>query len=248
MSILAILILEALSEAARERSLDDVRIGLRYVGVRLDDGSIGVSYNFRANTGCDEITFPGQTSLKKRSAADILDWLISGNPINRSVALAVANGLVGNGQAGSLRGDIRRIARIEAGERVCMVGYFETIAKDLDEYCDLVIYDNNQKKNGKYERKLSVEEGLSGCDVALISATSLLNNTMDNLLDAAKNCREIAILGPSTPLVPEAFVDTPVTLLSGIRTQNEEALRVISEGGGMKEFKPFVQKVNIRLK
>jgi hypothetical protein len=58
----------------------------------------------------------------------------------------------------------------------------------------------------------------------------------------------VTLLGPSTPLLPEAFADTPVTWLSGIRIENPaQVLRVVSEGGGTRTFSPYVQKVNLRL-
>jgi uncharacterized protein (DUF4213/DUF364 family) len=89
---------------------------------------------------------------------------------------------------------------------------------------------------------------LPTCSVALITSTALLTDTMDTLLDAAVGCREVALLGPSTPLLPEVFVGTPVTWLSGIRiTSSADVLRVVSEGGGTRTFSPYVRKVNLRL-
>jgi uncharacterized protein (DUF4213/DUF364 family) len=41
------------------------------------------------------------------------------------------------------------------------------------------------------------------------------------------------LLGPSTPLCPAVFRDTPVTHLAGARVRVPEAvLRIVSEGGG----------------
>jgi uncharacterized protein (DUF4213/DUF364 family) len=58
----------------------------------------------------------------------------------------------------------------------------------------------------------------------------------------------VALLGPSTPLLPEAFTGTPVSWLSGIWiTRAMEVLRVVSEGGGTREFSPFSRKVNIQI-
>ncbi|NQU04452.1 MAG: DUF364 domain-containing protein [Calditrichaeota bacterium] len=248
MSKQALKIIEALAESASGHRLDDVRIGLRYTGVRLDDGSIGVSYNFPENRGCDGIAFPGQSELKGREASEVLSWLISENQINRSLALAVANGLTAYRKTESINGDIRKIAQIKSGDRVTMVGYFRSIADDLSEFCDLKVYDKKAKPGLTHKNLLPAEDGLRDCDVALITATAFLNGTIESLLEAASNCREVAILGPSTPLVPEAFVETPVTLLSGVFTQNEEVLRVISEGGGMQSFRRYIQKANFRLK
>jgi len=54
--------------------------------------------------------------------------------------------------------------------------------------------------------------------------------------------------GPSTPLVPEVFIGTPVTMLSGVRVIDDAILRAVSEGGGMRQFRPYVREINYRLK
>ncbi|MCF7810376.1 DUF364 domain-containing protein, partial [bacterium] len=237
-----------LADLANGCKLDDVRIGLRYTGVKLDNGSIGVSYNYPGNRGCDDISFPGRSDLKGGEAVEVLSWLLSDNQIQRSLALAVANGLAAYRKTESINGDIRSIAQIKSGDHVTMVGYFKSIADELNDYCDLRIYEKRSKPGMSKENLRPAEEGLCDCDVALITATAILNGTIDSLLEAAKDCREVAILGPTTPLIPEAFIETPVTILSGVYTKNEEVLRVISEGGGMKQFQPYVQKANFRLK
>lgn len=82
--------------------------------------------------------------------------------------------------------------------------------------------------------------------MALITSTALITESLDALLEAATRCRVVALLGPSTPLLPDAFAGTPVTWLSGIRVIHpREVLRVVSEGGGTREVSPFSRKVNI---
>ena len=89
---------------------------------------------------------------------------------------------------------------------------------------------------------------LPRCQVALITATSIINHTLDGLLDAARGCRQVALLGASTPLLAEAFSTARVTMLSGVVvTAAEEVLRVVSEGGGMRQFSPHVRKVTMRV-
>jgi hypothetical protein len=84
--------------------------------------------------------------------------------------------------------------------------------------------------------------------VALVTSTALITDSLDALLEAAAGRREVALLGPSTPLLPEVFAETPVTWLSGIRIESPaKVLRVVSEGGGTRAFSPYVQKVNLRL-
>ena len=60
----------------------------------------------------------------------------------------------------------------------------------------------------------------------MFTATTLLNGTIDALLAAAANCREVVMLGPSTPPEPQAFTEDlrRATLLAGIVVTNVEEL------------------------
>jgi uncharacterized protein (DUF4213/DUF364 family) len=83
-------------------------------------------------------------------------------------------------------------------------------------------------------------------NVALVTSASIINRTVDGLLDAASSCREVALLGASTPLLPQVFAGR-VTLLSGVVVDDSRGvLQVVSEGGGMRQFGPYVRKVAVR--
>jgi len=55
-------------------------------------------------------------------------------------------------------------------------------------------------------------------------------------------------LGPSTPLLPAVFVNRGVTFLSGVQVvEPHRVLRIVSEGGGTRQFGGAVRKVTLRL-
>lgn len=84
--------------------------------------------------------------------------------------------------------------------------------------------------------------------IALITATSIVNHTVDDLLEAAKGCREVVLLGASTPLSPVSLRSQRVMMLFGILvTSPEGALRVASEGGGMRQLNSHVRKVTVKV-
>jgi uncharacterized protein (DUF4213/DUF364 family) len=89
---------------------------------------------------------------------------------------------------------------------------------------------------------------LPECQVVLISATTLLNRTVDALLDLVGPAREVAILGPSTPLLSELFAGRGVTLLAGVQVVDpDQVLRIVSEGGGTRQLGKAVRKLTVRL-
>ena len=87
---------------------------------------------------------------------------------------------------------------------------------------------------------------LPRCDIAVITSTALILGELGGLLEATRDCREVAIVGASTPLIPEVFGPFGVTLLSGITvTDGPGILQIVSEGGGMGFFGGRVRKVNV---
>jgi uncharacterized protein (DUF4213/DUF364 family) len=227
---------------------NDVRLGLRYVAVQLDNTACGVAYRFPSKKGCDEISIPGNGSLVGREAGELLSWIRSENSLLRSVGLATANAVIGSFKLKVTQGDIRSLIEFKPKESVAMVGYFEPLVPYISDRSALNIYEIETSLAPQLRRSSDALKGLQTCDVALITSTAIINDTLDDLLEAASGCREVVILGPSTPMLPEIFEGTPVTLLSGIKVQdNQTLLRTVSEGGGMQSFKSCVQKVNYQL-
>ena len=55
-------------------------------------------------------------------------------------------------------------------------------------------------------------------------------------------------MGPSTPLVPDIFRNTPVTHLGGaVIADSARVFQIISEGGGTPALRPYLRFVNMIL-
>jgi hypothetical protein len=238
-----------MASAARAAIVADVRIGLGYTAVRLADGRTGVAYTFRdlARGGCS--VFDGLRPLVGRSAADLLALLESDDAIEAGVGLACANALANRDEPGQVDGDVLGRIELRPEDDVAMVGHFGPLVEPLRERArTLTIYERVPEPTGLLRPREEAPAGLARCQVALITATSIINRTVDGLLEAARSCRQVALLGASTPLVAEAFDAGAVTLLSGVVvTAPDEVLRVVSEGGGMRQFSPHVRKVTVRV-
>jgi uncharacterized protein (DUF4213/DUF364 family) len=248
--VIARRIRDALRAEAAQAHVVDVRLGLGYTAVVIDSATGGVAYTPREDLapGCSVLHAGG--ALAGRPATDLLSFLESSRPLERAIGLATANALVaGRKSKADLRGDILRALALNPADRVGMVGCFEPLIAPLQaQVASLTIFERSGGRTAGVEPAERARDLLPTCSVALITSTTLITESLEALLDAAAGCREVALLGPSTPLLPEAFVGTPVTWLSGIRIERPaEALRVVSEGGGTREFSPYVQKVNLRL-
>ena len=86
---------ERLEPDAKNRRIAELRIGLSYVGVRLDHGGTGLAAVLpdAASGGCTVL--PAAGKLAGSSAADLLAYLPEGkNAVERAVGLAAANALI----------------------------------------------------------------------------------------------------------------------------------------------------------
>ncbi len=236
--------------AAQAEAIADVRIGLGYTAVVLENGSTGLAFTFHRDMpeGCR--LFAKTLPFQGRPAADLLDLLGSDRKVECAVGLATANALANVAGDHLQTADILDFIEIRPGDRVGMVGMFGPLIHQLRQTAaELIIFEKNEGLGTDLQPDTEIVHQLPYCDVALITGTSIVNHSMDEFLHAAENCREVVILGATTPLLPAAFHDTPVTCLSGVVVADRaEVLRVVSSAGGMRQFKHFVDKVNLPLR
>jgi uncharacterized protein (DUF4213/DUF364 family) len=228
----------------------DVRVGLRYTAVLLENGRAGVAFTFSDGMTREWPILEGLHPLGGRRASDLLALLGSRNKIEMAVGLATANALASIPEHGFLHGDALEYLHITFEDKVGMVGYFAPVVPRLRNLTSHVTIFEQDRDRG--EGCFPAEDAyklLPECDVAMITSTAILNHTIDKLLDSARSCREVALMGPTTPLLPAVFDQTPVTLLSGVKVSRPgEILRIVSEGGGIRLFKDHVMKVNLVLR
>lgn len=230
--------------------VSDVRIGLGYTSVRLGNDNIGIAWTAQSNSGsCTHEQKAG--TLAGRAAHELLEML--GNPINplsRSIGLATANALAaGLPHPQTTTTDVLELVNIQASDHVTMVGFFGPLISSLRRTgCRLDIQELADDKPGT----IAPEEGrasLAACSVAIITATSIVTGTIDELLSGLGNPRAVVILGPSAFMRPEVFDKTPVTHIAGARIHNADAVQqIVSEGGGTMILKNHMDFETICLK
>ncbi|MBU1276045.1 MAG: DUF364 domain-containing protein [Proteobacteria bacterium] len=226
-----------------------VVVGLVYTAAMLEDGRAGVAYTFRDQAQGACAAFRGLRPLAGQPASDLLALAASRDPIEAAVGLAVAGALLWPGPAQALEGDVLDHLDLGPEDSVGMVGYFGPLVPEVRQRCArLHIFERVDLPQGgllPQERAVNI---LPRCQVAMISATTMLNQSLEPLLAACAGCREVVLLGPSTPLCPEVFAGTPVTMLSGMAVRDAPALlRVVAEAGGTRQFSRLADKKNLRL-
>ena len=229
--------------------IEEVRIGLGYVGVLLDDRRMGLAAMLlhELPAGCS--VFPDAGRLAGSRARSLLRNLIEGqNPLAKTLGLAAANAVL-HVASGEDEKDSLSIMKLVPEDHVAMVGLFTPMVPKIEGTgAKLTVIERNPARLAVLDKK---ESGriLKECTVAIITATALLNDTLEEVLNGLGNPRHVAILGPSTPLCPEIFQGTPVNHLGGAAVRDtKKVMQIISEGGGTPAMRPYLRFVNLFVK
>jgi len=242
---------DRLELCAKNRWIADLRVGLSYVGVMLDNGAVGIAALLpdKAPRGCTVLKEAG--TYAGSDAEDMLKLLVEGkNSLHLAMGLALANALAGPPQTDETEDrEATTYFNLQPGEKVAMVGLFSPLVERIRATgAILTIIEKNPERMdllSDNDRKQALKE----CSVAIITATTLLNNTFEETMDALGSPRVVAMMGPSTPLVKEIFSDVPVTHLGGaVIADSQKVMQIISEGGGTPALRPYLRFVNLILK
>lgn len=226
----------------------DVRIGLGYTAVLLENGRCGLAYTLHEQEFESCCVVPEAGRLIGRRAAELIPWTDSTDVISCAVGLAAVNAVVAP-PADSVEADISLLLPVGPDDVVGMIGYFGPLVPVIRERArDLCIFERKPDPGYGILPDSETVNLLPGCQVVILTATALLNRTIDNLLELCGNAREIAILGPTTPFIPEVFSRRGVTLLSGLEAIDPgKVLQIVSQGGGTRQFGQSARKLSLRL-
>ncbi|NTW07738.1 MAG: DUF364 domain-containing protein, partial [Syntrophaceae bacterium] len=210
---------EKLESSAEDRRIADLRVGLSYVGVRLDNNAAGLAAVLPDITirGCTVLADAG--SYAGSPAKNVLKYLIGGkNSLHVAIGLATANALIGASLDKDKTEDREATTyfNLQPGEKVAMVGLFGPLVERIRATgAVLTVIEKNPDRLAILSPEAK-RQALQDCDVAIITATTLLNGTFEETVSFLGAPRLVALMGPSTPLLPAIFQDTPVKHLGGV--------------------------------
>lgn len=178
--------------------------------------------------------------LHTKSAQELATWLTSANPLEASIGLAAYNSLL------SLEGlPFQELNAAEvlkhrgAGRNVAIIGHFPFV-NDLRPLARNLWVLERHPALGDLPAS-AAPEVLPNAEVIAITATTLINHTLEDLLALCPPQAWMMLLGPSTPLTPRLF-EFGFAMLSGARVEDEAAaLLTIQQGAAF----PQVQGVRL---
>ena len=227
-------LIDELISSVEDEPIDDLRVGLRYTGVRIG-AKMGLAYS-SPNTRL----LPSHKVKGNLIGEKVLNLAKSWNFIEASIGNAALNALI----------------PLKEYKKMNVFDYISRIAKDYESIGVVGRFPFVHLLEGKIkevrlfeiepvEGELPVqaeEELLPECDLVIITGTAFTNHTLQRLLEISKGFT--MVIGPTTPLSPILF-DYGADLLAGIKVRDEKVLEVVSQAGGTRDFKPYVEDVYI---
>lgn len=234
------------------KNIKEVRIGLGYVAVAIDEKYTGLAAVVRHDLGshCNVLSKAG--TLAGLPASDLLNYLQNGrNSLETALGLATANAIL-SAEAPQNESDTFALMNLSSRDRVVMIGLFRPLVPLIKQTgAKLIVLEKQKNKTLSHIPVLSFKSRgdiLKSCTIAIITATSILNNTLERILNELGSPRWVTILGPSTPVCPDIFAGTPVTHLGGsVVIDQKKVMQIVSEGGGTPSLRPYLRFVNLLL-
>jgi uncharacterized protein (DUF4213/DUF364 family) len=237
---------------SKRREVETVFIGQVFTVVKLISGDVGLAATpLRRFDSCIGVSkLAGK--LAKRDSWELGQLLKSGNSHLRSVGLAAVNAVL----QGELKqrkdfeeGDFLRFLRISPEDRVAMIDYYSTKI-GLLKRGNLTIFDDRyvgKREDISILPMSTLKEELPKADIVIFPPTLL--SKIDVITTFASKAREVAMVHPTTPPLPDPFFKRGITMVASMMITNPESLtRRIMEGAGTTLFKKFCRKIVFRRK
>lgn len=235
-------ILGVLRGAALERAegvtVEAVCVGAFWTAVRTSAGT-GISsslHNEPHRHGDTPVRWAG--SLGERTPDELLGLLDSESVAESAIGLATVNALLEPEPEQLTEVNAARVIRERGkGRRVAVLGHFpfvETLERDCGE---LWVFERGIGRRAGDLPEARMRELLPRAEVVAVTATTLLNGTLAQVLGMVKPQAYTLMLGPSTPLHP-ALLEMGFDLLCGSVVDDPGVVfRAVAEGAVTRQIR-----------
>jgi uncharacterized protein (DUF4213/DUF364 family) len=203
--------------------------GDKYTAIMLKNGNIGLAanlYGIKINN-LDEIKNSDLNST-----------------VFRTLYLAWLNAFInGNHQALS-KTDFFDSYHFTNFQNIVLIGYSKSLTEKLLSLNKIIsIFDNNSEYQGiKHQSELS--DYVKTADCLIITATTLINDTYDEIVSQTDSSCEIFLLGPSSPMDNTLFDTQNLKAVFGMQFKkfDSELMDMVAKGAGTNDFKKIAFK------
>ncbi len=232
-------------------TIEGLTIGLFFTGVKLSNGAGGLCYTPIKQIP-EAVCCPSSAgrvfdprTVKGMKAMEALEALSSQEPMKKAVAIATLNAmsaLCWQNRCGEYKinvgADALDLVRIPDQASVAVVGAIVPVMRHLktrqgkwwvieqdprvlkaDELSHFVPWKDSSKVLGK-------------ADVVIITGVTLINDTLEEILEMVRPGAEVAVMGPTASMLPDILFDRGIRIVGGVWVQDADRLLEILAAGG----------------
>ena len=123
---------------------------------------------------------------------------------------------------------------VSAGDRIGMVGLFSGLVKTIKNAgAELIVIEKNEQLIKKFpDLPITLDAGkLRTCNKILCTSTTILNNSLDEILTSCSSDAFISIIGPTAGYFPDPLFARGVDVVGGrVIKDGEQFLQLLTEG------------------
>ena len=243
-------------------TISDVRIGILLSAVRLSDGSCGVSSTFINTHGhCDKKRRDfgdfSPTKIKGQKVTGLFDAIQTSELID-TLKVAVLNAISSKIVASSgykiiENADPIDLIDLESEKTITLVGGFQTYIQKISVTRNkLYVLELNENALSEEQKQFYVPANeytkiLPLSDIVIITGLTLVNNTIDSLLNSISSRTQVIVTGPSSSIIPDVLFRNKVNIIgSTLVTDSDLMFSIVGEAGaGFHLFKYCAKKICI---
>lgn len=201
--------------------------------VTLRDGSAGLYYAWlgASQKGMGSRYRPDE--FRDRHPVELARYCAGADEADCSLGLAAVNAITRHvfRQADFTPADTpdsMGILDIDAADHVGMVGYFPSLVKRLrNNGIRLTVVEKKPQFHKRQDNFLVSADPhtLEGCNKVMITASTLLNNSIDEVLDNSRGAQRRVMIGPTAGFFPDPLFARGITAIGGSEIRDPDLAR-----------------------
>ena len=201
--------------------------------VTLRDGSAGLYYAWLGDSQKGMGSRYEPDEFKNRHPVELARYCAHDDEADCSLGLAAINAITRHifRKAGFTPGDApdsMGILDIAASDHVGMVGYFPSLVKRLRNNGTRLTVIEKKPQFHKAQENFLVSadmQTLHGCNKVMITASTLLNNSIDEVLEYSHGAQKKVMIGPTAGFFPDSLFARGISAIGGSEIRFPELAR-----------------------
>ena len=195
----------------------------QFMAIGLEGGAVGVSYVLLPDNKIEEYTALQPDDFVGKSPRQFALEFGHDNPLKEMIGLSAINAVCQHVMretdfAVDSATDSLGLLAVSEGDRVGMVGLFYGLIKTIKEAkAELVVIEKNEQLLQKFpDLPITLDASqLSTCNKILCTSTTIMNNSLDEILAHCSADAFVSIIGPTAGYFPDPLFARGVDVVGG---------------------------------